>query len=244
MAGIRPGPVAYAAAVETNRPGTLAGASCASAAVRPVADSAMPRRRNRSARARRARASRLESVPSEIPNRAAASCRDAPSSSHTTTGTRADPGVPIGGHVTRPGVRLLPPTGGAAPALVFRRDPADMPPGTGTYDFLPRCDRPEVRREPVSDAGAPPPFDVLFYAPDDPDQVRRKDSYPGQVAPYLDTAAVNPFAPPSVVQSFARMVRVRCLPTRFRLVPDGRGTAAEYREGIRAWDAPGATGGR
>ena len=75
-----------------NELGTVASASCASPAASAGSDSAVPRRASFTLSLSRARARRLESVPSEIPSAAAACARDRPWRSQSKIGPRSRSG--------------------------------------------------------------------------------------------------------------------------------------------------------
>lgn len=149
--------------------------------------------------------------------------------------------APLGNHVVRSSrVPLVAGKTGKAVALSFRR-PGGSIIGHGMTDALPLCAKDDIRREEIYGAGPSSAFlDILFYSPDDPAQLRQRQSYHGAKAPYVESALTNPYAEPSIIQHFARSIALRCLPTRFHVVFATGRAYAEYREGARAWDEPPA----
>ncbi len=115
-------------------------------------------------------------------------------------------------------------------------DDAALPPGAGTYDVLEPCQQSKVVRDRVyhhtmgSNA-----IDITYYDSEDKIQRERADRWPGVAVPYIPTAFINPFYVYDRIQSFARTLKIRCTPTRFRFVNVGRDRFMETKEGPAAW---------
>lgn len=107
-----------------------------------------------------------------------------------------------------------------------------------SVDPLPNCTEPKVRLEEVFDHSEESDrFDMLFYNPYQPEQLQRANEWPGNVTGYepklyLETEERRP----DFWQDFARLVKLSCLPTRFRFTYVGSRRYREFREGARAWD--------
>lgn len=154
----------------------------------------------------------------------------------------ADARLPIAKHEVRPStVKILDgreATPEILPSVLFPVDTANRPVGAGTYDVLPNCTESSVDREPLAEKSEGiENMDVLYFSPDDSAQVKRAATYPGLALPFIETAVVNPYyGGYNRLQCFARTVRLRCLPARFRYVTIEGQRVAEYRRGDRAWD--------
>lgn len=106
-----------------------------------------------------------------------------------------------------------------------------------SHDHLPNCERAEILLEEVYDyTKNSEHLDILYYNPDDSSQIQRARSYTGYIAPYIAFLYADPeLGEPNFIQNFARIVGVKCLPTRFRFVEIGQKRYAEFRTGAKAW---------
>ena len=151
-----------------------------------------------------------------------------------------DKKIPIAEHVKRnSSVKLIPPTGAEAliPNTVLLPDIDSQPNGVGTYDVVPRCEQSKIRREPLLEySDGSDAIDIVYFDPSDAEQVKRAETWPGLVMPFLDSAFYNPYAGPDRLQCFARVLALRCLPTRFRFTEFEGKRISEFREGSIAWD--------
>lgn len=122
-------------------------------------------------------------------------------------------------------------------AIEYPIDLYALPPGAGTSDALPACERSTVRIEPVLlDSSELRWFDLLVYDYRAPEDERRARAWPRPSAPYLEGDLTNPYRASEPQQEFIRLFDVQCLPTRFRYVTAEGRSVLEYREGARAWD--------
>ena len=107
-----------------------------------------------------------------------------------------------------------------------------------SVDPLPNCTEPKVRLEEVFDhSKESDQLDMLYYNPYQPEQNRRANEWPGNVTSYeprlyMETETRRP----DFWQDFARLVKLSCLPTRFRFTYVGSRRYREFREGERAWE--------
>lgn len=151
-----------------------------------------------------------------------------------------DKRVPIAEHVKRnSNVKLTLSTGAEAeiPDTILLPEVGSQPNGVGTFDVVPRCERSQVRREPLLEySEGSEAIDLVYFDHSDPDQVKRAETWPGVVVPYLDSAVYNPYAEQDRLQCFARVLTLRCLPTRFRFTEFEGRRVSEFREGSSAWD--------
>lgn len=105
------------------------------------------------------------------------------------------------------------------------------------YDGKPDCAVAQVRENPVLfDSPELGLFDIVYYNPDDPKQVRRAEMWHGPTAPFLVGDLANPYRLPDRQQEFGRFFDIRCLPTRVRYVYQGENRVEQFREGEYAWD--------
>ena len=153
-----------------------------------------------------------------------------------------DKSVPIAGHVKRNSPIKFPPpsTIAVVPDTMLVPEVESQPTGVGTYDVLPRCERSEIRRERVLEySDGSEAIDILYFDPSDQDQLKSVETWPGLAVPFLDSASVNPFAEKDRLQCFARVLAMRCLPTRFRFTEFEGRRVSEFREGAAAWAIDG-----
>ena len=106
-----------------------------------------------------------------------------------------------------------------------------------SVDPLPNCTKPQVRLEEVFDhSNDSDQFDMLYYNYSDKEQSRRANEWPGNVTGYEPKLYLDEeHRQPDFWQNFARVIRISCLPTRFRFTYIGSRRYREFREGERAW---------
>ena len=126
--------------------------------------------------------------------------------------------------------------------LLFRRDLFEKQPSSDDallhYEELPKCKKSEVELEEVfQDSAGSEGLDVLYYTPTDLEQAQKASSYPRAIAAYQPALVKDPqTGKADPVQEFARIIQVKCLPTRFHFVYLGSKRYIEIRTGDRAWD--------
>ncbi len=112
-----------------------------------------------------------------------------------------------------------------------------LPRGAGTYDGKPNCVKRDIRRNPVLyDSEELDMFDIVYYNPGDPQQVKQAAQRRGSTEPYLVGDIVNPHRTKSTQQELGRFFDIRCLPTRIHYSYRESRRYEEYREGELAWD--------
>lgn len=154
----------------------------------------------------------------------------------------SDSPVPIAKHEVRPTqVRIYQSQDSDVPmvtATQFGVDVSNRPTGAGSYDVLPLCTESAVHRAPLGESTpGSERVDVLYFSPDEPEQVKLAGKYPGLAVPFVDSAMVNPYyGGYNRLQCFARTIHITCLPTRFRYATIDGSYVSEYRTGARAWD--------
>lgn len=107
-----------------------------------------------------------------------------------------------------------------------------------SVDPLPNCTEAKIRLEEVfNHSEESDKFDMLFYNPYSPEQNRRANEWPGNVTGYEPKLYMEKEERrPDFWQDFARLVKLSCLPTRFRFTYVGSRRYREFREGERAWE--------
>lgn len=106
-----------------------------------------------------------------------------------------------------------------------------------SYQELPPCPSAKTDLEQVyNNTAGSARFDFVYYDPYDEGQRENAKRYRGYSIPYSPLLIKDPrTGEVSPLQGFARMVEIRCLPTRFRFVAVGATRYAEYRQGAEAW---------
>lgn len=144
-----------------------------------------------------------------------------------------DPKVRIASHQTRPSRTTL----GTGFIEVLRTEPSSFPAGAGTYDILPECTARTVSRDEVySNTYGTDLLDIVYYDGQENDQSAKAERWPGVAVPFLQGAAANPYVSTDRIQWFARIIGLRCLPTRFHFVNVESKRYIELREGDAAWE--------
>ena len=113
----------------------------------------------------------------------------------------------------------------------------EIPPGAGTYDVKPACAESRVRQNPVLvDSPELNMFDIVYYDYHDNAQAKRVLDWKGSTEPYLEGDLTNPYRLEDTIQQpLARLLAIKCLPTRVRYIFVDGIRYEEYREGDEAW---------
>lgn len=108
-----------------------------------------------------------------------------------------------------------------------------------SFDDLPRCSESKIILDEVFEhTEYSEKLDILYYDPDDSEQVKQARSYAGNLVPFTRFLYLNPETQSTdFFQSFARMINISCLPTRFRFTYVGNKRYAEFRLGAKAWES-------
>jgi hypothetical protein len=106
------------------------------------------------------------------------------------------------------------------------------------YEKLPNCEKSDVRLEQIYQYSTlTDVFDVVYYSEADPGQVRRaKKLNTPSVAYQAALVRDEETGLTDTLQTYARFLQIRCLPTRFRYVDIGSKRYREFRTGAAVWE--------
>lgn len=106
------------------------------------------------------------------------------------------------------------------------------------YEKLPDCTKSDVRLEQIYQYSTlTDVFDVVYYSDENPTQVRKAKKLTTPVVAYQPALVRDENTGlTDTLQTYARFLQIRCLPTRFRYVDIGSKRYREFRTGDAVWE--------